>query len=103
MIMRAGECKDWWTWSGSNRRPLPCHGSALPAAPQALVRGHYGCVADYSFILADWAELVNAATKTRENGGTHDLFVKDTCVSSTSSAVSLHRLFLHVFHSRFLP
>lgn len=28
----------WWTWSGSNRRPLPCHGSALPAAPQA----HFG-------------------------------------------------------------
>src|SRR5580658_6350355 len=27
----------WWTWSGSNRRPLPCHGSALPAAPQAHV------------------------------------------------------------------
>src|SRR5579871_784963 len=24
----------WWTWSGSNRRPLPCHGSALPTAPQ---------------------------------------------------------------------
>src|SRR5579863_10701265 len=21
---------NWWTWSGSNRRPLPCHGSALP-------------------------------------------------------------------------
>src|SRR5882757_1130746 len=29
-------CREiWWTWSGSNRRPLPCHGSALPAAPQA--------------------------------------------------------------------
>lgn len=28
----------WWTWSGSNRRPLPCHGSALPTAPQAHVR-----------------------------------------------------------------
>src|ERR1700704_3240651 len=28
----------WWTWSGSNRRPLPCHGSALPAAPQAHLR-----------------------------------------------------------------
>jgi hypothetical protein len=27
--------EDWWTWSGSNRRPLPCHGSALPTAPQA--------------------------------------------------------------------
>src|ERR1700733_2901183 len=27
----------WWTWSGSNRRPLPCHGSALPAAPQAHI------------------------------------------------------------------
>src|SRR6516164_4548938 len=27
----------WWTWSGSNRRPLPCHGSALPTAPQAHV------------------------------------------------------------------
>src|SRR5690348_1841417 len=26
---------NWWTWSGSNRRPLPCHGSALPTAPQA--------------------------------------------------------------------
>ena len=22
---------DWWSQSGSNRRPLPCHGSALPA------------------------------------------------------------------------
>ena len=30
--------KDWWTWSGSNRRPLPCHGSALPTAPQAHKR-----------------------------------------------------------------
>src|SRR5689334_5546695 len=29
----------WWTWSGSNRRPLPCHGSALPAAPQAHSEG----------------------------------------------------------------
>src|SRR6266567_4625224 len=29
----------WWTWSGSNRRPLPCHGSALPAAPQAHDEG----------------------------------------------------------------
>src|SRR5258708_22112741 len=25
----------WWTWTGSNRRPLPCHGSALRTAPQA--------------------------------------------------------------------
>src|SRR5437016_759964 len=35
---RTKDCKwlkIWWTWSGSNRRPLPCHGSALPAAPQA--------------------------------------------------------------------
>src|ERR1700737_468432 len=30
--------ENWWTWSGSNRRPLPCHGSALPAAPQAHLR-----------------------------------------------------------------
>src|SRR5207248_3964346 len=42
---RFGGCKckasrrNWWTWSGSNRRPLPCHGSALPAAPQAHNRG----------------------------------------------------------------
>ena len=26
---------DWWTWRDSNSRPLPCHGSALPTAPQA--------------------------------------------------------------------
>src|SRR5215475_4585685 len=32
---RIARPKEWWTWSGSNRRPLPCHGSALPAAPQA--------------------------------------------------------------------
>src|SRR5947209_5423494 len=32
---RSASERDWWTWSGSNRRPLPCHGSALPAAPQA--------------------------------------------------------------------
>ena len=30
-----GNDGNWWTWPGSNRRPLPCHGSALPAAPQA--------------------------------------------------------------------
>jgi len=23
------ELKSWWTWSGSNRRPLPCHGKEL--------------------------------------------------------------------------
>jgi CheY-like chemotaxis protein len=33
--------KNWWTWSGSNRRPLPCHGSALPAAPQAHIEGGF--------------------------------------------------------------
>src|SRR5260370_692883 len=43
----------WWTWSGSNRRPLPCHGSALPAAPQAhcLRRDNY-------FILAGDEQIV---------------------------------------------
>ena len=25
----------WWAMPGSNRRPLPCEGSALPAAPIA--------------------------------------------------------------------
>ena len=34
-FQRFESIKIWWTWSGSNRRPLPCHGSALPAAPQA--------------------------------------------------------------------
>jgi len=24
--------KDWWTWSGSNRRPLPCHFSSSTVA-----------------------------------------------------------------------
>ena len=33
--LRSDMARFWWTWSGSNRRPLPCHGSALPAAPQA--------------------------------------------------------------------
>src|SRR5208282_6113969 len=38
-----GKCEEiWWTWSGSNRRPLPCHGSALPAAPQAHTSGSPG-------------------------------------------------------------
>ena len=36
---RQGGELSWWTWSGSNRRPLPCHGSALPAAPQAHSAG----------------------------------------------------------------
>jgi hypothetical protein len=30
---------DWWTWRDSNSRPLPCHGSALPTAPQAHTDG----------------------------------------------------------------
>src|SRR5579863_7007800 len=34
----------WWTWSGSNRRPLPCHGSALPTAPQAHWRTTFASV-----------------------------------------------------------
>src|ERR1051326_2129154 len=25
----------WWTWGDSKSRPFPCHGSALPTAPQA--------------------------------------------------------------------
>src|ERR1700756_3645273 len=25
----SAKLKDWWTWSGSNRRPLPCHGSKV--------------------------------------------------------------------------
>ena len=39
-------CLIWWTWSGSNRRPLPCHGSALPAAPQAHFGGVLSIVID---------------------------------------------------------
>src|SRR6266403_445826 len=41
------EAKCWWTWTGSNRRPLPCHGSALPTAPQAHFcgrRNHYNLI-----------------------------------------------------------
>ena len=34
---RLSHCEIWWTWPGSNRRPLPCHGSALPTAPQAHI------------------------------------------------------------------
>src|SRR5215471_17569738 len=44
--------KIWWTWSGSNRRPLPCHGSALPTAPQAHSAGS-------TIILADGVKIVN--------------------------------------------
>ncbi len=40
--------KIWWTWSGSNRRPLPCHGSALPAAPQAHVEKTARCAGNLS-------------------------------------------------------
>src|SRR5690349_24809855 len=49
--------KIWWTWSGSNRRPLPCHGSALPAAPQA----HKGRSANS--ILADTYALVKPTSQ----------------------------------------
>jgi hypothetical protein len=45
----------WWTWSGSNRRPLPCHGSALPncaTGPRAE-----GC---NSFIVSAAEGFVNA-------------------------------------------
>ena len=59
--------KRWWTWPGSNRRPLPCHGSALPAAPQARFLEALRTVrfADDLSILADLAQIVNA----REYGG----------------------------------
>ena len=30
-----------WTVLGSNQRPLPCHGSALPTAPTALLCLYY--------------------------------------------------------------
>ena len=50
----------WWTWSGSNRRPLPCHGSALPAAPQAHFQGHYSLLELTSIIFADIRKIVNA-------------------------------------------
>ena len=43
--------KDWWTWSGSNRRPLPCHGSALPAAPQAHIWKECNSILTHAFAL----------------------------------------------------
>src|ERR1700733_12534336 len=50
----------WWTWSGSNRRPLPCHGSALPAAPQAHNKATNGKKTrrKYGFILAGMRAIV---------------------------------------------
>src|SRR5438067_11601567 len=53
--------KGWWTWSGSNRRPLPCHGSALPAAPQAHIAGTLLCLRGTSIILAEVDAIVNAS------------------------------------------
>jgi len=26
---RQGDELSWWTWSGSNRWPLPCHGTTI--------------------------------------------------------------------------
>src|SRR3712207_1628048 len=34
----------WWAWSGSNQRPPPCRGGALPAELQARVRPVAGAV-----------------------------------------------------------
>ena len=48
---------NWWTWSGSNRRPLPCHGSALPTAPQAHFLERENCsnqLALSQFSLTGW-------------------------------------------------
>ena len=61
---------EWWTWSGSNRRPLPCHGSALPAAPQAHSRKKFPrvrnsgseCGKEPLFIFAYCGAIVNART-----------------------------------------
>ncbi len=38
----------WWTWTGSNRRPLPCHGSAtLPIDSfQLNINAKYACGPD---------------------------------------------------------
>ena len=38
----------WWTWSGSNRRPLPCQGSARPAAPQAHFSQRRGMLGNFN-------------------------------------------------------
>src|SRR5437588_6049183 len=74
----------WWTWPGSNRRPLPCHGSALPAAPQAHAFDSWAAGPRFGFvghrptvdhwvhargaccsIFAPAVELVNAAGEAR--------------------------------------
>src|SRR5436305_12711844 len=60
-LLRLREGLDWWTWSGSNRRPLPCHGSALPAAPQAHIAGTLLCLRGTSIILAEVDAIVNAS------------------------------------------
>src|SRR6202049_1324403 len=60
---RQKRLRDWWTWPGSNRRPLPCHGSALPAAPQAhcLRDTTTSCpLRTTTSILADRVKIVNA-------------------------------------------
>src|SRR5580704_16805013 len=32
-------CRNWWSWSGSNRRPPECKSGALPAELQPLDHG----------------------------------------------------------------
>src|ERR1700686_766671 len=85
------ERKIWWTWSGSNRRPLPCHGSALPAAPQAHCFGDTtSFLRGTSIILAEWSKIVNArdrpgvekqqpapADRIGERGGNRE--IEDVC------------------------
>src|ERR1700722_5326537 len=86
----------WWTWSGSNRRPLPCHGSALPAAPQAHTSTETKVEEVTAFILAGMQGIV----KRRDT--LHSLF------RSRPSALRMNRRkqflhFHHFFPQPFLP
>jgi hypothetical protein len=57
----------WWTWSGSNRRPLPCHGSALPAAPQAHGKD-YPIFMEQERFVNETQGAVSALLCSRESG-----------------------------------
>src|SRR5215467_8428432 len=78
----------WWTWSGSNRRPLPCHGSALPAAPQAHI-------VEKSLSLLSFTPAISSNQPCRESSACLKMILVPR---SNHSCVALHRETLYAVY-----
>src|SRR5437879_13564925 len=97
VAVRAWNRENWWTWPGSNRRPLPRHGSSLPVVPQACCEGWKGTdIASPRLQAERWLRIDQRRANSKREGlpypssSTTELFLCPPAYSGSKRRRRLH-------------